>query len=84
MPKNIWKHKLDLRDIFHSEAHTFTNRRDIIVSRIQRAKFWDEDDVELVDICEELSATEDNDEFNGTWSVFYDWADANRVWVSTI
>lgn len=84
MPTVIWKHRLDLRDIFHSEAHSFANRRDIIVARIQRSKFWDEDDVELVDICEELSATENNDDFNGTWSVFYDWADANRVWVATV
>lgn len=82
MPRVIWKHRLDLRDIFHSEAHSFTNRRDIIVARIQRSHFWDEDDYELVDIVEELSATETSEEFNGTWDVFYDWADANRVWVA--
>lgn len=84
MSRVIWKHKLDLRDIFHSEAHSFTNRRDIIVARIQRSHFWDEDDYDLTTIVDELAETEDGDDFNGPWEAFYDWADANRVWVATV
>lgn len=84
MPRVIWKHKLDLCDIFHSEAHGFTNRRDIIVARVQRAKFWDEDDDELTALTEELAEAEDSDQFNSAWDALYDWFDANRVWVSTV
>lgn len=84
MPRAIWKHKLDLRDIFHSEAHTFTNRRDIIVARIQRSKFWDEDDDELTALTEELADAEDAEQFNSPWDALYDWFNANRVWVATV
>jgi hypothetical protein len=83
MPRVIWKHKLRLEDIFHSEAHSFTNRRDIIVARIQRSKFWDEDDDELAALVEELADTEDGEAFNRVWDALYDWFDANRVWVAT-
>lgn len=84
MPRVIWKHRLDLRDIFHSEAHGFINRRDIIVARVQRAKFWTEDDAELIALTEELSESRNADEFNSAWEALYDWFHANRVWVATI
>ena len=83
MPTNTWKHTLDLRDIFHSDAHSFTNQRDIIVARIQRAKFWDEDDDDLTALTEELADAEDAEQFNSAWGALYDWCDANRVWVET-
>lgn len=83
MPRVIWKHKLDLRDIFHSDAHGFTERRDIIVARIQRAKFWDEDDYELTEFVAELADATTVDMFDGAWDALYYWFDANRVWVVT-
>lgn len=83
---NTWKHTLDLRDIFHSDAHSFTNRRDIIVARIKRSPFWDAEGLAGYDLCEiaeELSDARDTDEFDRWWNDFYDWCDANRVWVKT-
>jgi hypothetical protein len=78
-----WKCTLRLADIFHSEAHSFTNRRDIIVKRIKALPIYDEDDFAIWEIVENLAETEDVDQFNGWWNEFYDWADSNRVWVET-
>jgi hypothetical protein len=83
MPRVIWKHKLRLEDIFHSEAHSFTNRRDIIVARIRRSHFWDEDDYVLTELVEELADAPDAKTFDRVWNELYDWFDANRVWVAT-
>jgi hypothetical protein len=30
------------------------------------------------------AAPGDPDDFDGPWEMFYDWADAERVWVETI
>lgn len=86
MPTNIWKYTLDLSDIFHSDAHSFTNRRDIIVARIKRAPFWTVEGqagYELWEVTEELSDAPDSEAFDRWWASFYDWADDNRVWVKT-
>jgi hypothetical protein len=78
-----WKHTLDLKDIFHSEAHSFANRRDIIVKRIKNAPFWEDGGYDLLEIAEELSDAPDAEAFDHWWNDFYDWCDTNRVWVET-
>lgn len=78
-----WAGQLELGDMFHDESKPFEQRRDIIVERIRSAVWWDEDDYDLTTITEELSDTEGIDEFDEVWGQFYDWADANRVWVDT-
>lgn len=83
MPQTHWAHTLKLDDIFHSEAHSFTNRRDIIVKRIRGAGFFDEADSELQELVDELADSRDTDEFDRVWDYFYDWADDHRVWVVT-
>lgn len=80
-----WDNKLRLGDVFHSEVLTFEQRRDAIVARIRKARWYDEDDMTLTEIVENLSCAEDTDEFDGWWSEFYDWCDAGkRVWVETV
>lgn len=81
MRKPGWKHTLNLKDIFHNDEVSATDRQAIIVDRIKRSKFWDENDLELVEIVDELAEAEVGDE--GPWDGFYDWADQNRVWVAT-
>lgn len=79
----VWHHTLKLADIFHSEVHSFTDKRDIIVKRIRTAPFYSEDDWTLPGIVDELADTQDTEDFDWVWGDFYDWADVNRVWVET-
>jgi hypothetical protein len=83
MPQTYWAHTLKLGDIFHSEVHSFTSKRDIIVERIRGTGFFDDADSELMELVDELADSRDIDEFDRVWDYFYDWADANRVWVVT-
>ncbi len=83
MPINRWKHRLNLGDVFHDESRTFEQRRDEIVRRIKAARWYDENDNTLWYIVDQLADTEDPDDFDDPWSDFYDWADAERVWVDT-
>jgi len=83
-----WEHTLRIQDVFHADELTLAERRDEIVRRIRRGKFWDAEDDELVGIVDELAELDlhDNDgqaedEFNAVWDLFYDWADAHHVWV---
>ena len=80
---NRWAHKLQLGDVFRNEGMAFEQQRDAIVGRIKRARFYSEDDHELAEIVAELTDVENVDEFDWVWDRFYDWADANRVWVDT-
>lgn len=74
-----WTRTLDLADVFHADL-PFIEKRDEMVKRI---RVLDPDSVEVQDLAEELGDAEDEDEWDMTWDVFYDWADANRVWVQT-
>lgn len=83
----VWAHTVDLRDVFHSDTLSFTERRNAIV-RILRATQWvkDADRAEmdgLFDIVVELAAAEDVEEFDGWWDELYDLADTDRVWIKT-
>lgn len=84
MPVNRWNHRLHLGDIFHDETRTFEQRRDEIVRRIKAAPFYDEDDLTLWSLVDELADTLDGDDFDDAWGLFYDWCDGERVWVETI
>ena len=63
------------------------NRRDLIVGRIKMLDLYVEDydddnfDEGLWWIVDEMADVVDEDHFDLCWSVFYDWADAERVWV---
>lgn len=83
--KPIWSKRINLADVFHNEDLTFIQRRDAIVARIRRSGWlaqYDEYD-ELTQVVEELSEAENTDEFDGPWDVIYDYADIDRVWIST-
>lgn len=76
-----WRRTLNLSDIFRGEQ-PFPERRDEMVRRIRRLDPGDTDG-ELQEIADDLAATENGDEWDLPWDAFYDWADANRVWVRT-
>jgi hypothetical protein len=79
-----WDHELRLGDVFHNEEMTFEDRRDAIVARIRKARWYDEDDIALWEAVDGLANAEDTDEFDAWWDAFYDWCDAGkRVWVET-
>lgn len=78
-----WTHRLNLADVFHNSDLTFRERRDAIAHRIQRAKWFDYSDMDLMDVVDFLADAVDVAEFDEAWAMFYDWADAKRVWVVT-
>lgn len=77
-----WKFVLNIADIWNNEDLTWDVQRNFIVRRIKRAKFYNEDDTDFVELVEELEFADDVEDFDNAWSWFYDWADANRVWVN--
>lgn len=77
-----WKNRLDLHDVFRVEDMPFTAKRDIVVDRIRKASFFDEDDMQLVDAVNEITVAVNEEEFDEGWDSFYDWCDMDhRVWV---
>jgi hypothetical protein len=78
-----WDYRLRLGDVFHNEDVSFEQRRDEIAKRIKASRFYDADDYTLVVVVDGLAESDSVVEFDGWWSEFYDWADANRVWVVT-
>lgn len=83
---NRWKHRVALGDVFHNDDMPLPEKGGVIAQRIKAASFYSDEDYDLVNMIEELEdAARDDDEhyFDLVWSAFYDWADANRVWVET-
>lgn len=78
-----WTHTLNLADVFHNGELTFRERRDAIAHRIQRAKWFDYGDMDLMDVIKFLADATDVEEFDEAWAMFYDWADSARIWVVT-
>lgn len=81
-----WKHRLNVGDVFHDDELSLPEKGVVIASRIKRARFYSEDDYDLVGMVEELEdAAQAGDErwFDLVWNGIYDWADANRVWIET-
>jgi hypothetical protein len=80
----VWNHTLQLADLFDRDTGDGPFAyRDEIVRRIKASKFWNEDETELIEIVDELEDTDTPEYFDLVWDAFYDWADANRVWVAT-
>jgi hypothetical protein len=78
-----WDHKLHLGDVWRNEEMSFEQRRDAVVARIRAAQFYDDLDIELSCIVDDLATAEDVRQFDHDWDRFYDWADMARVWVAT-
>lgn len=79
-----WTHTINLATVFHDEGQTFEQLRDAIVTHIKRSTAYIDEFDDVVDaIVEALAQTCNTGEFNELWDEFYDWADDNRVWVST-
>jgi hypothetical protein len=82
-----WDERLDVSDVFHNDDLTLEAKRDAIVDRIKRTRWYrrsDEYDT-LREIVEELSEVEDVEGFDCVWDALYDEADTGmwRVWVNT-
>lgn len=88
MPINVWRHRLEIGDVWDNDDMPLPEKGKIIIDRVKASEFWPGDDGDdLEQIIEELgdAAEEDDvDWFDLVWSAFYDWADANRVWVNTM
>jgi hypothetical protein len=84
---NRWKHTLDVKDLWDDDEMGLPEKGKAIAGRIRAMPFWGKDDGgDLEQIVEELEdAAEADDErwFDLVWDAFYDWADAERVWVKT-
>jgi hypothetical protein len=78
-----WKYTLNLADIWRDESLTFEQLRDETIRRIMGSRFYTDEDLELYEIVDELADTDTRDYFDQVWHAFYDWADAERVWVAT-
>ena len=77
-----WKNQLDIADVWRDPDLSWQDQRDEIISRIRKAPWFDDFDFQLLDAVDGLSGAEDVQEFDGYWEDFYDWADANRVWIA--
>jgi hypothetical protein len=81
----VWDRKINLADVFHNEAMSFIEIRDAVARRL-RASTWlkDRDEFdELVEAVDNLAEAEDAQGFDEWWSVVYDHADADRMWINT-
>lgn len=76
-----WAYRLYLGDVFHDESRSFEERRDEMVRRIRASRFFPL--TGIADVADELADTEDEDDWDGPWSTFYDLADHHRIWVVT-
>lgn len=87
MPVNRWKYKLRVGDVFHDDEKSLAEKGQVIAARIKAAPFWEGNRDELEPLVDELvdaADAEDEHWFDLVWDAFYDWADAERVWVETI
>lgn len=82
----IWDRRIQLGDVFHNDALSFEEKRDVIVARIRKSGWLDAYDEydELPQLVEELSETTDGNDFDGPWDAIYDYADTDRVWIATV
>jgi hypothetical protein len=87
MPMPRWKHTLDIKAVWEDEEMPLPEKGKAICEKIKAAPFYpgpDGDDLEMiVEELEDAAKEDDVDWFDQVWSAFYDWADANRVWVKT-
>ncbi|MFC4373311.1 hypothetical protein ACFO5K_04280 [Nocardia halotolerans] len=84
----MWDEKVDLSATFHNPDMTFIERRDAIVARLKRTRWFKTADQHEFDgvhdiIAEHLAHAEDTEEWDGWWDELYDLADYARVWIGT-
>lgn len=78
-----WKYTIKLGDVFHNENMTFIERRDAIVHRIRISPWFkklDEFD-DAVGAVEELSDSENLEDFDIVWAALYEIFNADLVWI---
>lgn len=79
-----WIVTVELSDIW-AEDLPFTYKRNLIVQRILdsgwlEVSFWPD---ELGDLISDLGQTQSNSEFDSVFSLIYDYADNDAVWIAT-
>lgn len=85
MPKNVWRDRVELADVFNDHDAPFEERRDEIVRRLRTADFYDESDRVLVMLVDDLAGATSVERFDMHWSYVLLWADQDhvRVWMET-
>lgn len=89
-----WRYTVDLKEAWKAadENGKVFQLIEVVVARLTGLRnnvFKEDDDLDLFidDFNELLSDAEDTgididkNDFDEVWAAFYDWADANRVWV---
>ena len=87
-----WKFKIDVSEVWkkYEDDEDFDSFKEELLPILKSKqdeiakKLDDEDEVmDYEDLVNEIDMTEDEDEFDYAWQGLYDWADANKVWIST-
>ena len=86
-----WRKKINVKDHWakYEKDGNFQEFKVALIEILNAAKdeiaeVIDEDEIFVVEhLIEEISATEDEEEFDDAWENFYDWADTNHIWVAT-
>ena len=81
----VWDRRLDVSDVFHNDALTFTEKRDAIMHKLRATGWLDDRDMfdGLVLAVDGLADAVDENEFDGWWDEVYGYADYDRVWIKT-
>lgn len=82
---NRWRERIELGNVFHDDSMEFNQRRDTIIDRIRKSRWFtsSSDESFLTNIVDELANTQSEQEFNYVWNDVYDQADLDRVWIET-
>jgi hypothetical protein len=87
MPRNVWRHTLDVSGFFHDDSISIVDKAHRIGAMIRDAVWFVEGDDGLEEITEmfcDMEPGEDDAEFfDDWWTSFYDWCDEARIWVKT-
>jgi hypothetical protein len=79
-----WKYHLELEDLWDlTTSMPFEDRRDAIVRRVRDADFYDETDIVLRNIVNDVASAADLLEFDRHWDYVRWWADDHSVWLCT-
>jgi len=85
-----WKIKIDVSDIWDRyDEDNFEEIQSEICDRLSadidevNDKLGEYEAMKFEDLIQNLRDVEDIEEFDYVWQDFYDWADANLVWLGT-
>jgi hypothetical protein len=86
LPRNVWKYRVHLKDVFYNDELSFEAKRDKIVYRLRRSGWLrsKEGVAYLHDLVDELADSADVFEFDYLWNLVYDEADRDRCWIALI